>query len=140
VASIEPSKSCTIASVPIPAPVAGGDDVLAAPYPHALVAVWSLTEGYPNRPEIWTESEFDPLSKSKRQRWIRKLKKYVTCLRVAHHVDENSDPEKAPEADSAEEDQTPQGTQEAPEEDPEAIMNTPPTAEASDVEEEEMDT
>jgi hypothetical protein len=109
-----------------------------APYPHALVAAWSLTKRYPNRPEIWTESEFEPLSKSKRQRWIRKLKKYVTCLRVAHRVDKNSDPEKAPEADSAEEDQTPQGTQEALEKDPEAIMNAPPTAEARDAVEEEM--
>jgi hypothetical protein len=30
------------------------------------------------------------MSKSVRQRWIRKVKKYVACLRAAHHIKEHS--------------------------------------------------
>jgi hypothetical protein len=57
------------------------------------MSVLDLSAEYPDRPDTASESEFNMWSKSKRQRWIRKLKRYVVCLRSAHHVDEHSNPD-----------------------------------------------
>jgi hypothetical protein len=90
IASIAAGKTCTIATVLIPAAVAGQPNVLAAPFPHALMAVVNLTMDYPDGPPLESEGSFELLSKSKHQRWIRKLKVYAACLRAAHRIDENS--------------------------------------------------
>jgi hypothetical protein len=78
--------------------VAGEDDSLVAPYPHVMMSVLDLSAEYPDRLDTASESEFNMWSKSKRQRWIRKLKRYVACLRSAHHVEEHSNPDRLPEA------------------------------------------
>jgi hypothetical protein len=97
--SIASSKTCTIRSVSIPAPVAGEDNILVAPYPHATMSVLDLTAEYPDRPDTAREAKFNTWSKSKGQCWIRKLKRYVACLRSAQHVNEHSNPDRPPEAD-----------------------------------------
>jgi hypothetical protein len=89
--SIKASKNCTINTVQIPDPEATGGFSGAAAYPTVLHAVLQLLLlEYPERPEDWTEEFFESKSKSQRQRWIRKLKNYAACLRVANRIDEYS--------------------------------------------------
>jgi hypothetical protein len=93
VESIAASKTCTICSVSVPAAAAGKEAQMMAPYPHALAAVEDLTPEYPYGPDLIPVAKFETYSRSKRQRWIRRYKKYAACLRVAHHVSDNADPD-----------------------------------------------
>jgi hypothetical protein len=90
VASIEAAKGCTIVSELVPtASGAEGEGTLMAQYPHLLMVVVDMTEDYPERPPNVAEAAFRTMSKSVRQRWIRKVKKYVACLRMAHRITED---------------------------------------------------
>jgi hypothetical protein len=62
-------------------PAAGVDSeaMLMAPYPHVMRKVMDLTKDYVERPPEVSEDTFKKYSKSVRQRWIRKVKKYVAC-------------------------------------------------------------
>jgi hypothetical protein len=103
VESIAASKTCTICTESVPAAVAGEEAQIMAPYPHTLAAVVDLTPEYPDRPDLIPVAEFATYSRSKRQRWIRRYKKYAACLRAADRISDNVDPYH-PEVDSDEED------------------------------------
>jgi hypothetical protein len=98
-ASIAVAKTCTIATELVPAAGVDGEGMVMAPYPHVLMEVIDLTEDYPERLPAVNESTFNQMSKSVRQRMIRKVKKYVACLRAAHSITE--DGSNAPEAEEA---------------------------------------
>jgi hypothetical protein len=104
VESIAASKTYTICSESLPAAVAGEEAQMMVPYPHALVAVADLMPEYPDRPDLIPVAEFATYSRSKRQRSIRRYKKYAECLRGAHRVSDNADPDH-PEVASDEEDE-----------------------------------
>jgi hypothetical protein len=88
VATFVAARGCTLASQLVPVTGAAGDGVWMAPYPTILMAAVNMTEDYPERPPMVSEAAFETMPKSVRQRWIRKIKKYVACLRMAHRISE----------------------------------------------------
>jgi hypothetical protein len=85
-ASIVAAKSCTIATELVPAAGVDGEAMLMPPNPHVMRKVMDLTKDYAERPPEVSEDIFKKYSKSVRQRWIRKIKKYVACLPAAHNM------------------------------------------------------
>jgi hypothetical protein len=51
-----------------------------SPWPEKLVALLVLAPGV-TAPPRWSEADFNKLSKSQRQRWIRRLKGFWAHLR-----------------------------------------------------------
>jgi hypothetical protein len=129
VASIAVAKTCTIASELVPASGVDGEGMLMAPYPHVLMEVMDLTMDYAERPPVVSESTFNEMSKSVRQRWIRKLKKYAACLRTAHSIAE--DGSNAPEAEDT--DMNRAQTAEAAASSPDAGQDAAPVADPGGV-------
>jgi hypothetical protein len=89
VATFVAARGCTLVSQLVPVTGAAGDGVWMAPYPTILMAAVNMTEDYPERPPTVSEAAFEAMTKSVRQRWIRKIKKYVACLRSAHRISED---------------------------------------------------
>jgi hypothetical protein len=86
VATFVAVRGCTLDSQLVPTDGAPGDGVWMAPYPTILMAAVNMNEDYLERPPLVSEATFEAMSKSVRQRWIRKIKKYVACLRSAHRI------------------------------------------------------
>jgi hypothetical protein len=84
------AKSCTLATELMPAAGVDSEAMLMAPYPHVMRKVMDLTKDYVERPPEVSEDTFKKYSKSVRQRWIRKVKKYVACQWSAHNVGETN--------------------------------------------------
>jgi hypothetical protein len=89
-ASIAAAKSCTLATELVPAAGVDGEAMLMAPYPQVMRKVMDLTKDYAERAPEVSKDTFNKYSKSVRQRWIRKVIKYVACLRTAHNAGETN--------------------------------------------------
>jgi hypothetical protein len=118
---IAASKTCTICTESVPAAVAGEEAQMMAPYPHALAAVEDLTPEYLDRPDLIPVADFVTYSRSKCQRWIRRYKKYAACLRAAHRVSNNANPDH-PKVASDEEDEEDDNSDQLP------LADAPPEA------------
>jgi hypothetical protein len=75
-AAYEAGLTATIPSVLSKAPEAGQEATLMAPYPTAIIRALNTTAhlGTQKEPHRAGEDEFEAMSKSKSQRWIRTLK------------------------------------------------------------------
>jgi hypothetical protein len=77
-AAYEEGCTATVPSIPVVGP--NGEAILMAPYPTTLAKLMDMAAGV-TAPQRWNRSEYAALSKSQRQRWIRKLKGFCAHLR-----------------------------------------------------------
>jgi hypothetical protein len=95
-AAYEEGRTATVPSQPVVGP--NGEMILMAPYQTTLATLIDMAAGV-TAPQRWNRSEYAALSKSQRQRWIRKLKGFRAHLRSRLPPP----PHTAPEAEDEEE-------------------------------------